>query len=826
MSTWNPSDKSANVTLSGGNLTASHPSTTVTGSVRSTDSHATGKWYFEVAVTGVGSSSDGPAVGISTAGADLSFFPGEAFGVGLLVGTGALKIRKWNGGFDAALDTSNTPSDGDVVMVALDLTNSKLWFGRNGTWYGTTDGGAAGNPAAGTNPAYTSVSGTFFAAWGGTNGLASTGIARFTTSAFSYSAPSGFTAWDGSSFATGAGAAAGTSTATAVGNVNGVAVGSSAGTSTAAAVAAPGPAYGTSAGTSTAAAASITAVKGVGSSAGQCLVAGASTLPLSTNYMPAVGVLVREQSYTDDDNGATPSTGTSVTVLNDGVRNGTAHTMAALSQVYAYLPAAPLVDKLVIYSSNLDPSDQLAYPTFSEPSNLGLIGGATSGALLVILNHKTEISNTAHYNHTYFLVNANRATRLELNISPPVAVNAIYILGATAPNFSTGAVGTIEGLRTGTLLKEIELLHTYTLIEGIEHTAIALTSAARVAVVGSGASALNFTSTTRDVREVDLTSSLNLASVATSVSSIHGRAVDNIDFSSQTSGELGGAVTSALNFTSATTFNREADLTSALNLASVATPIGKPYASAVASLNLTSAVAFQAASALTSALNFASVAPGVRVFTLATTSSLALSSLAPASNDSDLAVTSGLNFTSAITGAGSVHESLTSTVDFTSFVRLPSGALMQLFTNPQTMAAATWSGLPFNSMIEVDGVVYGAGVNGLYVLDDAEDDIGEDIDAEVTWDLMNFGDMNKKRYEGGYVSGVSAGPLSFSVVNEQGSFDYPTDRYHATNAGNQRATFGRGLFSAYARVSLTNPNGVTFDVSDVRVQVYKPTRRS
>jgi hypothetical protein len=40
-------------------------------------------------------------------------------------------------------------------MCAFDLTNSKIFFGKNGTWFASSD------PVAGTSPAYTLSSGVY-----------------------------------------------------------------------------------------------------------------------------------------------------------------------------------------------------------------------------------------------------------------------------------------------------------------------------------------------------------------------------------------------------------------------------------------------------------------------------------------------------------------------------------------------------------------------------------------------------------------------------------------------------------------------------------------
>lgn len=357
-------------------------------------------------------------------------------------------------------------------------------------------------------------------------------------------------------------------------------------------------------------------------------------------------------------------------------------------------------------------------------------------------------------------------------------------------------------------------------------SALNFASTVRCGITASLSSSANFASAASGNDTAGISSALNIASVVTGQRTGTRSLASGVDFASAADGDKTGALASSLNLASAATGVRETDCASAIQLTAVATGITTRNERLVSAVDFVSAVEPLDAVALASAINIASAAVGIKTVALSLASNLGLASASVGSKVDALALTSALNVASVVSFNAVLHESLASVVNFTSFVRLPSGALMQLFTNPHTMAAATWSGLPFNSMIEVDGVVYGAGVNGLYVLDDKEDDIGEDVDAEVTWDLMNFGDHNKKRYEGGYVSGTAAGPLNFRFVNDQGTFNYPTDRSSAAHPVNHRATFGRGLFSSYARLSLTNLNGKTFDVSDVRVQLYKTTRRS
>jgi hypothetical protein len=71
--TWNPSDKNASITLSGGNLTA----TGGTGSwhgVRGTVSHTTGKWQFEIKIK-LNTGNGNQMVGVGNASAVLNNYP-------------------------------------------------------------------------------------------------------------------------------------------------------------------------------------------------------------------------------------------------------------------------------------------------------------------------------------------------------------------------------------------------------------------------------------------------------------------------------------------------------------------------------------------------------------------------------------------------------------------------------------------------------------------------------------------------------------------------------------------------------------------------------
>lgn len=178
--TWNPSDKSSDVTLSNGNRDANHSVAAVFDSVRATDGRSSGKWYWEVST--LGTSAD-TVIGIATLAMSLdSYVGGDTVSYGYYQANGQKLYNAAGTAYGSAFTGPHT------VGVALDLSALKIWFRRDGVWQG------GGDPTAGTNPAFTIAAGTYFPAVSlYQSGLICT--ARFRSANFVYSAPTGFSAY-------------------------------------------------------------------------------------------------------------------------------------------------------------------------------------------------------------------------------------------------------------------------------------------------------------------------------------------------------------------------------------------------------------------------------------------------------------------------------------------------------------------------------------------------------------------------------------------------------------------------------------------------------
>lgn len=178
--TWNPSNKSAAITLSGGNLIATHTATSEHDGVTATLGRSAGKYYFEVRSDS--STTDG-LIGVAGAGFNLDNYLGLGSTEYSYYQTNGQKVN--NGSAVAYGAAYTTPA---VIGVAVDLDAGKIWFAKDNTWQ------ASGNPAAGTGEAYSGMTGEKFPAITMfTNGSSMT--ARFKSSDFTYSPPTGFLPW-------------------------------------------------------------------------------------------------------------------------------------------------------------------------------------------------------------------------------------------------------------------------------------------------------------------------------------------------------------------------------------------------------------------------------------------------------------------------------------------------------------------------------------------------------------------------------------------------------------------------------------------------------
>jgi hypothetical protein len=193
--TLNPLWKGSLQTLSNANLTSSKSSGTSISDVWGTFGMTSGKWYFECSVSALSATvyiGVGQGGGTGEPTDDLATSPASYF-------YSSVDGNKFYGNTGTAY--GDTFGAGNVIGCAIDMDNGKIWWSKDGTWQ------ASGDPAAGTNAAFTDLltrGSNAFLAFSSTNGASNSNTLNwnFGQQPFSYTPPTGFKALNTFNFST------------------------------------------------------------------------------------------------------------------------------------------------------------------------------------------------------------------------------------------------------------------------------------------------------------------------------------------------------------------------------------------------------------------------------------------------------------------------------------------------------------------------------------------------------------------------------------------------------------------------------------------------
>ena len=150
-----------NSTFSEGNLKMVTSGSSSTYSFNlSTIGVSSGKWYWETKVTKSSVMSAGISSSFSTSATDEIFSGADGYAY-------ASNGNVYNNG-SAVLSSMPTYTTGDIIGFALDVTNNKLYFSKNGTFINSGDPttGATGTGAVSVTAPSTFASGNYFPAFG------------------------------------------------------------------------------------------------------------------------------------------------------------------------------------------------------------------------------------------------------------------------------------------------------------------------------------------------------------------------------------------------------------------------------------------------------------------------------------------------------------------------------------------------------------------------------------------------------------------------------------------------------------------------------------
>jgi len=176
---------STGMTMADGNLKWTGSGSTPRN-VLSSIAITTGKYYWEF--TTVNSTGGGGNLGCGVSN-NLTMVatvePGNnTYGWELVTSGSSSNIYKNN---NTSFTVISTYTGGDIWGIAIDIDAGKMWFSKNNTWI------AGGNPASGTTPDFTGITGPVIPYGYGYN-TGDVGIINFGQRPFTYTPPSGFVA--------------------------------------------------------------------------------------------------------------------------------------------------------------------------------------------------------------------------------------------------------------------------------------------------------------------------------------------------------------------------------------------------------------------------------------------------------------------------------------------------------------------------------------------------------------------------------------------------------------------------------------------------------
>lgn len=481
-------------------------------------------------------------------------------------------------------------------------------------------------------------------------------------------------------------------------------------------------------------------------------------------------------------------------------------------QVFSNVSLIPKLDTIRIWSSTHDP--------FYDDEFIGGEGGfvgdsATEGIHVEIYTGPIGGVVPGNPQFTFTGPSHNRNIACDITFSPITNVCEINISGWNGSSR--------QPLKIGTTIYEIELLSTHKVYEQTEISEADATAPV-IAV-----HALKFTSTADAAATLMMSRAVTLESNANATATDASKGKHTLTLESAANAaavaipvfaaKVVDVVASSNTLIPVRTMTMES---SAAGTASAVAKIVHKETSSAAGVGTTTdgRVIAQTES---STANATSTLIGVRKVTATEVSTADGSNASTSKRTTDTEQESIANATSSFLGRAVQHATEVSTANARAFVRLPSWELPIFWVNTHTTAAATWSGLPFNSMIEVDGDFYAASVNGIYKLMAKEDDNGQPIESEVSWDLSNWGSDKKKRLGSVYVDAAAAGPFRFRVAGEQGTHDYQTHLASAEVSAQHRASLGKGFNSVYYRFGLLQDK--YFSLNGLIVNMGDTTRR-
>lgn len=154
-------------------------------------------------------------------------------------------------------------------------------------------------------------------------------------------------------------------------------------------------------------------------------------------------------------------------------------------------------------------------------------------------------------------------------------------------------------------------------------------------------------------------------------------------------------------------------------------------------------------------------------------------------------------------------------------IALDDGEYVAWSLNTGSKHLSRYEQFPVNSFGVIDGRLYGALDDGIYLLEGADDD-GEPVNARVRFALTSMGTGKQKRVSTAYLGYTATNDLLLKVIHTdeydaKQAYVYRLNAAPATEVTNGRVTLAKGVSSAYFAFELENVDGAEFRVDELSV---------
>lgn len=191
----------------------------------------------------------------------------------------------------------------------------------------------------------------------------------------------------------------------------------------------------------------------------------------------------------------------------------------------------------------------------------------------------------------------------------------------------------------------------------------------------------------------------------------------------------------------------------------------------------------------------------------------------------DVVLSDTTGISDAASASAVLEQLLEEEVSFGLGLTFDDEEFLGLVVNTKSLALTKYTGYNFNSYAKIGERYYGAGADGIYLLE-GEDDAGTDIVAKARTAVFDFGSAFQKRVPRAYLGIRGDGEVYLKTILDEDDEKWYRVQAVESTFKNRRVKLGRGTEASYWQFELSNEeDGSFFELQDMALIPVILTRR-